>query len=270
MSNINESIVANLNNIGGKNFALIPISSLEIDTGYQRRIKSKIKKMIRDWNYELCDVIIVSYRDGKFYVVDGQHRVEAAKQQKVDPDLTYLPCQVLLDMTREEEARRFLALNTSQTSASPHDTWNANLLLNDPTDMAIDRICRKWNIVVSDAYGNRAARLGDLQEARTIVRSCGAFAFDWILETLHEAQWNLSSGGHSSNILRALKAVYKENAMTAQEAKDAIIDIIKGKTPSTLRAEAVHKYGEYDIKTALQKYLLDMVAKKIAAKEMVA
>ena len=258
-----ENIIDNITSVGGKDFAIISVDDLTIDMGYQRKIKSKIKKMTNNWNFNLCDVIIVSYRDGKFYVVDGQHRLEAARRQTVDPRKK-LVCQVIQGLTREEEATRFIALNSSQSHVSPHDTWNANLLIHDKVDTAIDRICRKWGILVSDKSGSPvAARLGDLPEARAIVRKFGEFAFDWILATLHEAQWNLVVGGHSCWVLRALKHVYEENNDDLQATKEAAVAIMKGKTPVTLRAEAVHKYSEYDAKCALSKYMLDGVKSRL-------
>lgn len=259
-----ENIIDNITSVGGKDFAIISVDDLTVDMGYQRKIKSKIKKMTNNWNYQLCDVIIVSYRDGKFYVVDGQHRLEAARRQTIDPRKK-LVCQVIQGLTREEEAARFIALNTSQSFASPHDTWNANLLLGDKVDTAIDRICKKWEIEVSDRTGNTLkARLGDLSEARSIIRNQGEFTFDWILSVLHEAQWNLVRGGHSSLILRALRTVYKENWLCNKQAiKDAAVEVLKGRTPLTLRADAIHKYCQYDAKGAVTKYLLDNIRKNM-------
>ena len=84
MKNSPAIFLSNAHTIGGKKFVFLPVSELKIDHGYQRPIRSKIKRMVREWDYNLCDVILVSYRDGKFYVVDGQHRVEAARQKGVE------------------------------------------------------------------------------------------------------------------------------------------------------------------------------------------
>lgn len=76
MSNV--AILENAHNIGGKKFATIPVSEIKIDAGYQRRLREKVNKMVANWDYNLCDVVLVSYRNNKFYVIDGQHRVAAA------------------------------------------------------------------------------------------------------------------------------------------------------------------------------------------------
>jgi len=45
---------------------------------YQRPVNPKeVDRLIREWDERLLDPVTVSFRDGKFYVVDGQHRISA-------------------------------------------------------------------------------------------------------------------------------------------------------------------------------------------------
>lgn len=250
----NAAILENAHNIGGKKFATIPVSEIKIDAGYQRRLREKVNRMVANWDYNLCDVVLVSYRNDKFYVIDGQHRVAAAKRVGAE----FLPCQIVEGLSREEEAARFVALNSATSPLSQYDTWKANLLCGDPVDTEVKRICDKWDIEITDTYGCGYARLGSLYDARRIVRTTGSKAFDWILDTLHAAQWHMVKGGHNGAVLSAINNAYKE--FGPDVAKD-IVSIIKNKTPKTLRAAALDVYPEYSGNRALIKYIEDEVKK---------
>lgn len=48
---------------------------------YQRQVDEKeVDRLIQEWDDRLLDPIIVSFRDGRFYVVDGQHRISAMRK----------------------------------------------------------------------------------------------------------------------------------------------------------------------------------------------
>ena len=49
---------------------------------YQRPMRQeKIDRLIREWNPRKLTPVIVSFRDGKFNVVDGQHHIEAMRKK---------------------------------------------------------------------------------------------------------------------------------------------------------------------------------------------
>jgi hypothetical protein len=70
---------------------------LNIDDAYQRSIdtgpsRSLIQKIAKGWDWRMCLPLVVSKReDGSLWVLDGQHRLAAAK---VRGDIPYLPCCV--------------------------------------------------------------------------------------------------------------------------------------------------------------------------------
>ena len=55
-----------------------PISTADLHSGlpYQRPVKQRhVNKLVREWNPTYLTPIEVSYRDGKYNVVNGQHRI---------------------------------------------------------------------------------------------------------------------------------------------------------------------------------------------------
>src|SRR5947207_2595614 len=71
---------------------------LAVDASYQRgledtRSRDLIKRIAAHWNWDLCQPLVVARRQGgALYVIDGQHRLEAARQRG---DIAQLPCVVL-------------------------------------------------------------------------------------------------------------------------------------------------------------------------------
>src|SRR3546814_15434960 len=68
------------------------IDQLLVDDSYQRSIEGGasqrlIVKIAENWDWRLCLPLIVSRRQGALYVIDGQHRYEAAKLRGAIRDL---------------------------------------------------------------------------------------------------------------------------------------------------------------------------------------
>lgn len=60
--------------------AFLPTGHLRIDPSYQRDVNEpRIKRMAAAWDDRRADTLTVSARDGSFYVLDGQHRLLAAR-----------------------------------------------------------------------------------------------------------------------------------------------------------------------------------------------
>ena len=90
------------------------VGELSVDPSYQRSIdnpssRALIKKIAREWDWSLFQLLVVSRRPtGELYVVDGQHRLEAARLRG---DLHDLPCSVYDFQFVAHEADAFVALN---------------------------------------------------------------------------------------------------------------------------------------------------------------
>lgn len=95
------------------NFEYKQISSKCIlsEPSYQRSIDfSRVKKIVSNFNPNLVNPIKVSFRDGKYYVFDGQHTLKALVARNGNKDLM-VDCKVYYDMTLEDEARLFAEQN---------------------------------------------------------------------------------------------------------------------------------------------------------------
>lgn len=108
---------------------------------YQRPLKQeRIDKIIREWNPRKLTPAVVSFRDGKFNLVDGQHHVEAMRQMAGGKDVI-VPCIIHTGMTYQEEADMYAALDTDKTPLTPRQHTKALVEAgSDPKIMDIRRL----------------------------------------------------------------------------------------------------------------------------------
>lgn len=92
---------------------------------YQRPVNPKeVDRLIREWDDRLFDPIIVSFRDGKFNVVDGQHRIAALRKMN-DGNGVMVKCKVYSGLTYEQEAELYYKLDKAKKRLSLSQSTNA-------------------------------------------------------------------------------------------------------------------------------------------------
>lgn len=113
---------------------------LQVDPGYQRSLETGtsqtlIRRIAMFWDWGLCQPLVVARRaDGGLYVVDGQHRLAAARLRD---DIWQLPCVVASYRNAAEEAASFVALNRERRPLSALNIFHASLVAEDEEAVAI-------------------------------------------------------------------------------------------------------------------------------------
>ncbi|QIG80074.1 DUF6551 family protein [Stakelama tenebrarum] len=106
------------------------IHELGIDPAYQRSIENRgsqalIHRIARDWDWSLCQPLVVARRsDAGLFVVDGQHRLAAARMRN---DIYDLPCVVTDYGEPAQEAAAFVELNQRRKPLGPIELFKASL-----------------------------------------------------------------------------------------------------------------------------------------------
>lgn len=113
-------------------------SRLTSGLAYQRPVDEKeVDRLIRDWDERLLDPVIVSFRDGKFYVIDGQHRIAAMRKMNNGGEVMAV-CKVYSGLTYEQEADLCYKLDKAKRRLSLSQSTNA--LAESGTDAEITEI----------------------------------------------------------------------------------------------------------------------------------
>jgi hypothetical protein len=123
---------------------------LHVDRTYQREIGERgtahINRIVAAFNWNCYQPIVVSARDdGRYAVIDGQHRLEAARRH---PLIDELPCYVIQAPDVAAQARIFVSLNTDRLSlTSQHKFWAAHAA-GEPAAVSLVGICEAAGVKV--------------------------------------------------------------------------------------------------------------------------
>lgn len=152
MDNDNRRSWDKLDNRG--EFKYIDKSILLVDESYQRATSpAKTQRIAAKWSWVSCGCIIVANRNGKLFVIDGQHRVVASRDRD---DIRELPCIVFETDGSVSEAKSFIATNTERKHMSIYNKFKALVVAEDENAIYCRDILEKFNMKVSQFNNNRA------------------------------------------------------------------------------------------------------------------
>lgn len=138
---------------------------LLIDDSYQRSLEAGpsqalIRRIAVHWDWGLCQPLFVARRsDGGLYVVDGQHRLAAARLRG---DLWQLPCVVTSFTSPEEEAAAFVALNQERRPLNRLQIFKAALAAGDFEAAQIAAAIKEAGLRISSSTNLMTAKPGAL------------------------------------------------------------------------------------------------------------
>jgi hypothetical protein len=128
----------------------LPIAALIVDRRYQREISTKrgrraIEKMAAYFHWRRFTPVVVSPRDdGRFAVLDGQHKIEAARRRH----LAEVPCYIVETAGLEEEADSFLSINGDRVAITAQQMFHAALAAGQAEASAVLRICTSAGVEI--------------------------------------------------------------------------------------------------------------------------
>ena len=137
---------------------------------YQRPVEQKnVDKLIRNWNSRELYPVIVSFRDGKFNVVDGQNRIAAMRQMAGGGDVI-VPCMIYTGMTYEQEAELYAKLDKGKRPLTPRQHTKA--LVESGSDAKVTEVKRLVEEVgFTWALGEPTGEPFEIAPVRTLINA---------------------------------------------------------------------------------------------------
>lgn len=127
---------------------MLPVAVLEIASEAQRKLNSSWSREIGDdFDADSFHEITVSLREGHYYVVDGQHRIDALR--RIGWQDQKIPCRVYEGLTIRQEAALFLSLN-DRKAIRAFDEFRIAITAGEAIPVDIDRIVRAQGLTLSD------------------------------------------------------------------------------------------------------------------------
>lgn len=193
--------------IAKPNYKELKVKDCIVDA-YQRKLNmSKVKKYAENIDYDVLGVPLVSYRNGKFYVIDGQHRV-AALQMLKKPTVM---CQVVEGLSYEEECEKFVKLNFERAALNYNQKFHARVEAGDAEAVQILNVLNKHNFTYSrDNAGKSTNKIGAMNVITKIVHRQGFSGLSRVLSILRGA-WYGSGDSLGAAIIQGIATLLEEN-----------------------------------------------------------
>lgn len=139
----------------------VPVSKMRINPLAQRELNpSRVDKLAAEMELEQLGYPTVNFRDGWFFIIDGQHRVEALKKWYGESDPGQMQCYCYDGenaLNAEEEAEVFLKQNDTLT-VSTFEKFRIAIQAGRVEECDIDRVVRAQGLRISQQKGDGAIR----------------------------------------------------------------------------------------------------------------
>ena len=165
---------------------------LVIDASYQRSVEAGdsqmlIRRIAQHWNWDLCQPLVISRREGQLFVIDGQHRLAAARLRG---DIAQLPCVVIDYASAADEAASFVHLNQQRRPLNQLDLFKAALASEDANAMAIMAALERASLALAphtNVVSWKPGMVGNIGGIRQAWQQYGAVATGEALKVLATA-----------------------------------------------------------------------------------
>lgn len=168
----------------------LAIKNLKTDMSYQSPVKeAQVKKIVREFDPNKLHTIVVNRRmNGLFYVIDGQHRVEALKRIGI----LSIEATIHNDLSVEQEAEMYLGINDRPTK-SPNSKGKSALRFNDPEAIEIDKAVTNVGLQIDyDKQNNGVGYIHAYQALKTVNKKNGSTHLEIVLTVIRKSFGNES------------------------------------------------------------------------------
>lgn len=176
--------------------------------GYQRPLNiEKIKKNKKEFNMDRVNPILVNYRDGKFYVIDGQHTLELL----IEMGETEGFAKILIGRSLKYESELFYKQDDGNSKVSTWDKFVARVAAEEPIAVLGKKICDKYNISIENRTRSSFSKpmtLYSIRKLDEITKKGGENGLEFTFQTIIELGWHKYDIGFTENILQVF-AAYK-------------------------------------------------------------
>jgi hypothetical protein len=195
---------------------MIPVKELLVDRdNYQRwPDEARVREIVEHYDPIAFGVLFVNLRGfepyvGQKFIFDGQNRYTAARDMGMDE----VPCILVHGLSLEEEARRFVTMDTNRRSLSKIDKYRANLVAKDPLATLASQVIEESGFKVeTNPKKWRADQVGYIRAidaVETAIRRYGPHTTIAALQTCRLAWPNDVTAGQRNFVLGTARLIFK-------------------------------------------------------------
>lgn len=232
----------------------VPLKSISF-ADYQRKPNAdRIAKIVNEYNPDRDRPIELSYRSGKYWCFDGQHRVRA-HQLMHDKDIL---AQVHYGLCYQDEAFLFQQQDVNVKKVSASEKWLAGVEAGNKSASTTDitKVCKEYGYLIDTSTSNlRGRTFGCVAELNDLYKNHGKNGLVnmiWVLEAFHGA--NKCTNRYIVGGLNVLMSTYKLSDKDWDRLKERVEKTIV--TPEILlRRVIVANGGKYSRKMVAKEFV---------------
>lgn len=238
----------------------VAVEAIDVDQNYQRPLKNAlVEKILRRFSWSKFGAVVLSRKgDGRFMVVEGQHRWKAAQ---LHPDVTEVPAIVVDHVDLKEEAESFLAINRDRMAVTSVEQYWAGLTAGDDDAIAVSKVLQSAGCDVVPENGHYRPNLtNSITALRRCLQNYGHGATRRALLIIRAA-WPDEPKALRGTLITALARIIRANDKTIVEPDMTAALRPQSIAKLTAHAEAFRKLSGGSAETALAKALVEIYNK---------
>jgi len=207
----------------------LPLSDLIISE-YNRPIKKEVaNKWSRHFDMKLIGTITVSHRDGNYYIIDGQHRTQAAIRKGIKT----LPCLIHEGLTYQEEAEMFVKLNKERRGLLVVDLFKGECEAGDIKALELKAAIENAGYCIGKGSGTM--RVYAIRTLQKIFSTDGEYMIKDILTIVHDAWGGIRTANNRLILLGLWRFL---QVYQYEHGRDRLVSVL-AKTPPAVIVRSV-------------------------------
>jgi ParB-like chromosome segregation protein Spo0J len=236
----------------------VPIAAIGVDSSYQRELKpALVAKILSKFSWaKFGAVVLARHEDGRFTVVEGQHRVKAAE---LHPNVEAVPAVVVSHQDVKGEAESFLAINRDRMAVGTVEQYWAGLTAGDEKMAAIARVLAAASCDATPTTGDYA-KPNHTGAIGAVGRSLERFGHGATRRALLiiRAAWPDERKTLRGSLIQALARIVRANEKVLADADMVAALRRESIAKLTAHAEAFKKMSGGSAEAALAKALVEL------------
>lgn len=238
----------------------VEVTLIDTDRNYQREIRAGlVERILKKFEWRKFGAVVLSRKpDGRFNVVEGQHRVKAAT---LHPAVDKVPAVIVDHDKTAAEADSFLAINRDRMAVSSVEQYWAGLTAGDDTAIAISRVLQSAGCDVVPAQGHYKPNLtNSISAIDRCLKRYGHGATRRALLIIRAA-WPDDAKSLRGTLITALARIIRNNEKTVADPE--LVAAIRPQSIAklTAHAETFRKLSGGSAETALSKTIAELYNK---------
>lgn len=181
----------------------VQLAKMAVSSRAQRELREgHVEHLLANFEPDHFGYPVVNLRDGRYYIVDGQHRIEALKRWLSGWESQQIPCRVYEGMTEAEEAQMFDRLSDVR-QINAFDKFRVRITAGRAEETKIAFILEKEGLSIGRARAS--GQIGAVNSLRSIYINFGADTLAKTLRTLRDAY---GDSGYEARVLSGVAKVF--------------------------------------------------------------